>query len=496
MTPPPHVFRGPPARAADPAGDLPVEKRVYFEVFGCQMNKLDAELMLGVLLESGYALTEDIDRAGVILYNTCAVRQHAVDRVFSRIGLLRLRKRRQPGLVIGLLGCVAQHEGGEILRRFPQIDIVCGTGEFLRLPELIETARRDGPVLAVSLERDVKIERKRNLGPHQAQAFVSVMRGCDQACTFCVVPATRGKEMSRPVAEVVEEVKRLVGEGVCEVTLLGQTVNSYGKRLAPNRKIGLHHLLHELQKVRGLERIRFITSHPRFMSGELIDAMADLEKVCPYLHLPVQSGSDAVLRRMLRTYTIAHYREVVARCRARIPGLALATDLIVGFPGETGQEFAETFRLMEEIRFQGSFVFKYSERPGTRAAAVADDIPEEVKRERNQTLLDLQERISREVYRQRIGGVEEVLVEGPSRTDPGRFTGRNRAQQIVVFPGEASQDLEGKMVSVRITGATALTLIGERVAEPDGKKPRSLSRLVGLEELAGRLPSVKRPIEV
>ncbi len=488
---PPATFRSPPARAGDPSADVPPEKRVYFEVFGCQMNKLDAELMLGALLDRGYALTEDIDRAGVVLYNTCAIRQQAENRVFSKIGQLRFRKRRQPGLIIGLLGCVAQGDKGEVFRRFPHVDIVCGTAEFLRLPELIETARTIGPVRAVDLGTDLKIERRRNLGPNPAQAFVSVMRGCDQACTFCVVPSTRGKEISRPVAEVVDEVRRLVDGGVCEVTLLGQTVNSYGKRLAPGRRIGLHHLLHELNKIQGLERIRFITSHPRFMTPDLIDAMADLEKVCEYLHLPFQSGSDAVLKRMLRTYTIAHYRDVIARCRQRIRNFTVATDVIVGFPGETEAEFQETVRLMDEVRFQGSFVFKYSERPGTKAAAMADDVPEVVKRERNQVLLKLQERHSAEMNLARVGSVEEVLVEGPSRHDPARLTGRNRANQIVVFPGRPDDRLLGKFVKVRIVRVTALTLLGERLTGgPEAETPPR-GRVIPLEELG-----ILRPIEV
>ena len=453
---------GDPAAIDPSAGEAPAARRVYFEVFGCQMNKLDAELMLSALLDRGYVLTPDATRAGVILYNTCAVRQHAEDRVFSNLGRLRRRKEREPDLVIGLLGCTAQHAGREILRRFPHVDIVCGTGEFLRIPELIETARREGPVVAVDLENEVKFPARRNLGPRMAQAYVSVMRGCDQTCSFCIVPQTRGPEVSRPVAEVVDEVKGLVDRGTLEVTLLGQTVNSYGKRLSPGRRIGLHHLLHELNKVNGLERIRFITSHPRFMSEDLTAAMADLEKVCEYLHLPFQSGSDAVLRRMRRGHTAGHYREVIERCRARIPNFTVATDVIVGYPGETEEDFAATRKLMEEVRFQGAFVFKYSPRPGTRAADIPDDVSDETKRERNAVLLEVQGKIGEDLRRARIGAVEEVLVEGISKNDPGRLTGRSRAFEIVVFPGREDEGLAGKLVKVRITEATALTLIGQR----------------------------------
>ena len=434
------------------------------EVFGCQMNKLDAELLASALLEHGYVLTEDMERAGVLLYYTCVVRKHAEDRVYSRIGLLKARKKLRPDLVIGILGCLAQSGGKELLRRFPHVDIVCGTAEFLRLPELIAEARQGRAVDALDLDAEVRFERRWNLGPNPAQAYISVMRGCDQTCSFCIVPTTRGPEVSRSVAEIVEEARVLAGRGVVEVTLLGQTVNSYGKRLEPGRRIGLANVLRELDRIPGLERIRFITSHPRFMTEDLVAAMADLEKVCEYLHLPVQSGSDAQLRRMRRGYTSGRYREIIDRCRARIPGFVVATDFIVGFPGETDTEFEESLRLLEEVRFQGSFIFKYSPRPGTRAAEMPDDVGEEVKKERNQTLLKLQQRISSEIHKARIGSEEEVLVEGISKNDPNRLTGRNRAHQIIVFPGRREEGLEGRLVRVRITAATPLTLIGERLA--------------------------------
>jgi tRNA-2-methylthio-N6-dimethylallyladenosine synthase len=448
------------------ARDAPFEKRVYMEVFGCQMNKLDAELMLGVLSEAGYRVTGNPRDAGVILYNTCAIREQAENRVFSKLGQLRSLKRRRPELVIGVMGCSAQNHQHAIFKRYPHVGIVCGPGEFLRLPELVDAARGGGQVAALDLEREVKFTRTRNLGPNPFSAFVSVMRGCDMACTFCVVPRTRGPEVSRPVREIVDECRALVDGGVREITLLGQTVNSYGKRLAPGRRIGLQHVLHELNKIRGLERIRFITSHPRFMNADLIAAMGNLEKVCEYLHLPVQSGSDAVLRRMQRSYTVAHYRKVAADSRERIRGLALATDVIAGFCGETEAEFQETVQLMEEIRFHGAFVFRYSERPDTAAARLADDVPEEVKHERNQALLELQKRVSLEWNRQAVGSVAEVLVEGLSKRDGARWSGRNRAHQIVVFPRRDGEKLEGRLVDVRITDCTPLVLVGERAGEP------------------------------
>ena len=447
------------------AASVPRERRVYLEVFGCQMNKLDAELLLGALDDEGYRVTDRIEDAGIILYNTCAIREQAENRVFSKVGGLRSLKRQHPDTVIGILGCSAQNHQHDILKRFPWVGIVCGPGEFLRVPELILEARRRGQVAALDLEKPVHFVRKRNLGPNPYQAYVSVMRGCDMACTYCVVPRTRGPEISRPVREIVDECRALVADGVKEITLLGQTVNSYGKRLGPGRSVGLHHVLHELDRIPGLERVRFITSHPRFMSVELIDAMASLGTVCEYLHLPVQSGSDEVLRRMRRSHRIDHYYRTIDLCRERIPDLGIATDIIVGFCGETEKEFEETVELLERVRFQNAFIFRYSERSGTPAAEWPDDVADDVKRERNQILLDLQLAISAEERAKQVGTVTEVLVEGRSKTDASRWAGRNRRHEIVVFPAEDGEDLVGKLVDVEIDRATSVTLFGKRRAK-------------------------------
>ena len=446
-------------------GGAPLDRRVYFEVFGCQMNKLDAELMLGVLNEDGYELTDDPRDAGVILYNTCAIREQAENRVFSKLGNLKGLKDARPDLVIGMLGCGAQNHQHDIFRRYPHVGIVCGPGEFLRLPQLIDQAREEGQVAALDLDKPVRFARTENLGPRPHHAFVSVMRGCDMACTYCVVPTTRGGEVSRPVSEIIEEADALVASGVKEITLLGQTVNSYGKRLAPGRRIGLQHVLCGLNQLDGLERIHFITSHPRFMNRELVEAMGELDKVCEYLHLPVQSGSDDVLRRMLRSYTMKHYRKVIDDCRQLVPGIALATDFIVGFCGETEAEFAETVKLLEEVRFNGAYIFKYSERPGTPAAEFADDVPDEVKRERNQILLEIQRRISLELNSESIGQETEVLVEGVSKKDKTRWSGRNRKHQIVVFPIQGDENLVGQLVNVKVRDVTSVVLVGERPGE-------------------------------
>ena len=482
LSPPPEMCASVGATLSDgkEAEQVPTQRRVYFEVFGCQMNKLDAELMMSVLYDEGYRLTPKIEDAGVVLYNTCAIREQAENRVFSKIGSIKSLKKQRPDLVIGVLGCSAQNHQKTIFQRHPHVGIVCGPGEFMRLPELITSARRHGQVAALDLDVTPPAHRRRNLGPLQHQAYVSVMRGCDQACTFCVVPSTRGKEVSRPVREIVDEAKGLVDDGVREITLLGQTVNSYGKRLAKRRQIGLHHVLYELSKIDDLDRISFITSHPRFMFPELIEAMGNLPKVSNYLHLPVQSGSNSVLTRMLRTYSVDEYRRVIDACREQIPDLGLATDIIVGFCGETDSEFEETLQLVEDLQLQGAFIFKYSEREGTRAAALyRDDVSEAIKKERHRRVQEVVERSARKVYGSRVGRTEEVLVEGLSQLDSERLTGRNHRHQIVVFPtntdrapatsgdklavGPNSASLVGRFVPVRITESTNVVLVGECV---------------------------------
>ena len=444
------------------APPAPKERRVYFEVFGCQMNKLDAELMLETLLDAGYTLTHDPDEASVVLYNTCSIREHAEERVYSRLGALKRRKEREPELVIGLLGCIAQHHGKELNRRLPHVDMVVGTREFHRLPELIAEVRGSTRTLvATELDSPFQFHRRRNLNPNPFMAYVSVMRGCDQVCTYCIVPKTRGVEVSRPPEVILDECRRLADSGVREVMLLGQTVNSYGKRL--DKGIGLHTLLYGLEDIDGIERVRFITSHPRFMRRDLIEAMAECKKCCEYLHLPVQSGSNEVLRRMKRTYTRDWYLDRVARLRDAIPGLALATDFIVGFPGENDAEFEESVSLIREARFSQGFVFKYSPRPGTVAHGMSDDIPESVKKERNAVLLAELKKISEEEQLTFIGKRVEILVEGPSRSDPTRFMGRSRDHRIVVFPAPPDEP-RGVFAEIEIENATALTLQGRKVS--------------------------------
>ncbi len=433
-------------------------KTVFFETFGCQMNKLDAELSLGLLQEEGYKIVDKVDEADVILFNTCSVRQHAEDKVYSHLGALKTLKKRHPEVIVGVLGCMAQKDGEAIFKRMPHVDLVCGTRMFSRLPEMLLKIRNHGShVLAIDEDQIVNVKRAVTYRPNFYQAFVTVMRGCDNYCSYCIVPYVRGREISRTIADIKEEVQSLVSNGCKEVTLLGQNINSYGKGLDGNVTLG--DLLTELNVIDGLDRIRFVTSHPADMSRDLIRTMSRLEKVCEYLHMPAQSGSDEVLKRMCRGYTAGYYREFVRYARELIPHLTVASDFIVGFPGETEEDFQETVQLIEDIRFQNCFIFKYSPRMGTKAAEIKDDVPDERKRARNMKLLELQKKISLEENTKMIGKKVEVLVEGASKSDPNRLSGRTRQNHIVVFNG--SQDLVGKLVTVMIQEVTDLTLFGK-----------------------------------
>jgi len=433
-------------------------KTVFFETFGCQMNKLDAELSLGLLQEEGYKIVDKVDDADVILFNTCSVRKHAEDKVYSHLGALKTLKKRHPEVIVGVLGCMAQKDGEAIFKRMPHVDLVCGTRMFSRLPEMLLKIRNHGShVLAIEEDQIVNVKRAVTYRPNFYQAFVTVIRGCDNYCSYCIVPYVRGREISRTIADIKEEVQSLVSNGCKEVTLLGQNINSYGKSLDGNVTMG--DLLSELNELDGLERIRFVTSHPADMSRDLIRTMSRLEKVCEYLHMPAQSGSDEVLKRMRRGYTAGYYREFVRYARELIPHLTVASDFIVGFPGETEEDFQETVQLMEDIRFQNCFIFKYSPRTGTKAAELKDDVPDETKRARNLKLLELQKKISLEENTKMIGKKVEVLVEGASKSDPNRLSGRTRQNHIVVFNG--SQELVGKLVGVLIHEVTDLTLLGK-----------------------------------
>ena len=457
-------------------------KKLYIETVGCQMNVLDSELVVGSLRRQGYELTHDAIEADVILFNTCSVRQHAEDKIYSALGRLRTHKTRHPDKVLGVLGCMAQKDQGLVRRRAPHVDIVCGTGQLARLPELIAEVQRTGrPQTALSLDRKEagrhEVERSfesydplrdPSMRPSRFQAYVRIMIGCDKFCTYCIVPKVRGPEQSRHPEHIAAEVRQLAGEGCKEVTLLGQTVNSYKYETGDGRRFRLSDLLAAVHDTAGIERIKFITNFPRDMGDDLLDAVRDLPKVCPYLHVPVQSGCNEMLRRMKRLYTVEYYRDMLARCRERVPGVAISSDFIVGFCGESEESFERSCDLVRTAGFKNSFIFKYSPRPGTKGDQLyADDVPEEVKRRRNNDLLAIQNAVSLADHQNRVGQTVEVLVEGRSKTalkhDPGpgplaQLTGRTPTDHIVVFEG--NERLIGQAVHLVVEAATAFTLFG------------------------------------
>jgi tRNA-2-methylthio-N6-dimethylallyladenosine synthase len=488
----------------------PPAQKVYIETVGCQMNVLDSELVVAALKKQGYTLTATPADADVILFNTCSVREHAEEKTYSAIGRAVPRKRANPATVVGVIGCMAQKDGAKVRHRAPLVDLVVGTGQLAKIPELVAEVRRSGtPQYALSLGRaaggrqevEASFEsydpaRDPEMRPTPFQAFVRVQIGCDKFCTYCVVPGTRGPEQSRPPEHVLAEVRTLVGQGCKEVTLLGQTVNSYRFAHGDGRTTRLSDLLAAIHDTPGLERIKFVTSFPKDMTDDLLDAVRELPKVCKYLHVPAQSGCDLVLKRMKRLYTVAEYREMLARIRERVPGAAVSSDFIVGFCGETEESFQKTVRLVEESKFKNSFIFKYSERPGTKAMdRYPDDIPEAVKKRRNNDLLAVQNANSLADHRTWIGRSVEVLVEGPSRhgqraTGPvGQLTGRTMTDHICVFDGPAR--LVGQTVTVDVRDASAFTLygdvrVGEAVSrevefsEPSAEPSPNAGRRIGL----------------
>ena len=384
-----------------PPTGTPGGPKVLIEVFGCQMNKLDAELTVGALRRAGYDFTDRDEEAAAILMVTCSIRDQAENRVHSHLGELALRKQLEPDLAVGVLGCMASREGQALLKRWPALDFVLGTRDFPQVARVLDEVRADRTRI-VAVDGDDKVSEERDIAvrPHKSRAFVTVMRGCDKRCTYCVVPKTRGNEVSRPMAEIFTEVQALVADGVKEITLLGQTVNAWGR--GEGRSLG--ELLAAFEDLDGLDRVRFITSHPEEMDDELIQAMASCTKAGLFLHLPPQSGSDAVLRRMARGYTADRYRQIIEQLRDAIPGVAIGADIIVGFCGETDEDFEATYRLMEDVRFSQAFLFRYSPRPDTPAFShLVDDVPDQVKRERLARLMDLQQRQSLERLQGMIG---------------------------------------------------------------------------------------------
>ncbi|MCL4720382.1 MAG: tRNA (N6-isopentenyl adenosine(37)-C2)-methylthiotransferase MiaB [Gammaproteobacteria bacterium] len=434
--------------------------RVYIKTFGCQMNEYDSSRMLDVLrTRQGWLPTDDPEEAGLVVLNTCSVRDKAQEKVFSWLGQFREMKERRPGLLIGVAGCVASQEGEELLRRAPFVDMVFGPQTLHRLPDFIDGIRASGrPVVDVSFPEIEKFDCLPAPRAEGATAFVSIMEGCSKYCSFCVVPFTRGEEVSRPLASILTEVEQLAGQGVREVTLLGQNVNAYQGATTEGPCADLATLLHLVARIEGIERLRFTTSHPREFGDRLVEAYASLPKLANHLHLPVQSGSDRILMLMKRGYTALEFRQKIRRVREVRPDISVSTDFIVGFPGETDEDFAATLQLIADVGFDQSFSFIYSPRPGTPAAALPDPVSDQEKLRR---LALLQARItahSREISQKMVGSIQRILVERPARKHPRQLAGKTSNNRWVNFDGEP--DLVGRFVDVAITEALPNSLRG------------------------------------
>jgi tRNA-2-methylthio-N6-dimethylallyladenosine synthase len=435
-------------------------RRVYIETYGCQMNVADTEVVLSIMTQAGFAQAGDPAKADVILINTCAVRESAEQRVLKRLEDFSGYKKAGSDVVVGVLGCVAERLRKTLMDPGENVDLVVGPDEYRKLPELVQAAIEGEKGIAVRLSRVENYDDILPLRTDGPSAWVSVMRGCDKFCTFCVVPFTRGRERSRPLASVVREIEHLSREGFKEVTLLGQNVNSYR-----DGSFDFADLLSRVAAIDGSLRVRFVTSHPQDMSDKLISTIAGHDNVCKYIHLPVQSGSDRILELMNRSYTTDHYMKLIERIRAAIPGVSLSTDVISGFPTETDDDHGKTLDLLRRVAFDGAFTFKYSPRENTKAWQLSDEVPEEVKARRLNEIIDLQRAISLERNRDLVGRTVEILIEGPSKKSRLDFCGRTDTNKMVVFPRNGNA--VGEYVSVRIDRVNAATLFGELSAHVD-----------------------------
>ena len=440
------------------------------------MNERDSEIMGQMLNYVNYSPTEDINQADVIVINTCSIREKAEQKVYSLLGRLKKLKEKKPSLIISVAGCVAQQEGGKLQARMSQVDIVLGPQQIYRLPELIgKIAEKGKPQMAVDLSPAFEIPRyEEPPSParqvHQSEQqdtappfrkFVTIMQGCNNFCTYCVVPYTRGRETSRPPEDIIAEIINLTENGIKEITLLGQNVNSYGKGSGGSLKyITFSELLRNVARIKGVERLRFSTSHPKDLSPDLIECFAEIKNLCPNFHLPVQSGSNRILQRMSRKYTIEDYLERIAALRKVRPGISLTTDIIVGFPGETDEDFQATMQLLETVRYHGAYSFKYSDRPQAKAVSFDEKVDENIKAERLSRLQARQEEINLECNREYIGTSQEVMVEGPSKNVAGQWSGRTKTNHIVNFPG--SKNLQsGQLINIMITEGLPHSLRGD-----------------------------------
>jgi tRNA-2-methylthio-N6-dimethylallyladenosine synthase len=449
--------------------------RVYIKTYGCQMNERDSEAVAAMLRSRGYRIVADEEQCDILLLNTCSVRDAAEQKAIGKAGYLQKRKRKQPEFILGILGCMAQNRGADLLEKLPDLDLIVGTQKFHQVPDYLDNlraAREAGvPIGETIVDIAEEAGSQNTIRDHleadegaapQISAFVSIQQGCNMDCAFCIVPKTRGDERSRPMDDIVRECEQLAQKGVKEITLLGQIVTSYGRRdyTHTNGVSPFVQLIERVHAIDGIQRIRFTSPHPRGFKQDLVEAYGRLPKLCEYVHLPLQSGSDRILRAMNRPYTRERYREIVQALRAVRPDMYFSTDVIVGFPGETEEDFEQTRDLFEACNYDMAFVFKYSIRTGTPAAVMGGQISEEVKEARNQALLDILQRNSVRRNDTLLGSIQEVLVEGPDKTGQ-RFTGRTRGNRVAIF--EAERRLVGQLVPLRVERASVSSLYGELV---------------------------------
>jgi tRNA-2-methylthio-N6-dimethylallyladenosine synthase len=431
-----------------------MQKQYHLTTFGCQMNEHDSERMKGMLESLGYAESPTRDQADLILFNTCSIRERADNRFLAHLGEAKRLKLEQPERVVGIGGCWAQSVKDEVFARFPFVDVAFGPGQVHKLAEFLtsDSLTAQGYFEFEGFTGRLPAKREREF-----QGWVQISVGCNCRCSYCIVPSTRGREVSRPPSELVDEVRGLAADGVREVTLLGQNVNSYGRDLPREQRITFAELLREIDAVEGIARIRYTSPHPKDMREDVIRAHAELPSLCQHIHLPLQSGSSTVLKRMRRTYNRERYLDRVALIREHVPDCAITTDIIVGFPGETEEDFRQTLEMAEHVGYDGAFTFAYSPRRGTEAATLPDQVPHEVKVQRLERLVEVIQRRGHQRAQRFVGRALDVLVEGPSRTDPSRLRGRTTHNKVVNFDGMAAP---GEIVQVEITGATSQTLSG------------------------------------
>lgn len=434
-----------------------MNKKYYIETFGCQMNVADSELVAGILQREGYVVTENISTADIILVNTCAIRDHAEEKVHSRLGYYDRIKQNRPHVVVGVLGCMAQNLKAEILESKPFVDIVLGPDSYRRLPELLrDRNQKFDHIVDTKLSR---FEVYDNLFPSRQEginAWISIMRGCDKFCTFCIVPFTRGRERSRSLEDILTEIKAAVKLGFIEVTLLGQNVNSY-----IHKNVKFHNLLEETARIKGLKRLRYTSPHPQDMTEEVIDVMARHENICCHVHLPLQAGNNRILKKMNRTYTKEQYLDQVIMIRKKLPAVSLTTDIMVGFPGETKTEFEDTLRVMKAVRFDAAFTFKFSPRPGTKALEYGNQVSSGEMQDRLNRIIDLQKQHTLERNLEMVGKTELVLVEKVSKKSSGQWAGRTDNNKWVIFDRKSVKVKD--LVPVKINAARGITLHGKIV---------------------------------